>query len=63
MTELFKCKKSGTQCCAPKSLIREGSDSAGSRNDTHGQASQTGASPSSSYRPVLLTTTHHTTPS
>lgn len=23
MTELFKCRKSGTQCCAPKSVIRE----------------------------------------
>lgn len=23
MTDLFKCKKSGTQCCAPKSVIRE----------------------------------------
>ncbi|RZF44597.1 hypothetical protein LSTR_LSTR001355 [Laodelphax striatellus] len=23
MTELFKCRKTGTQCCAPKSLIRE----------------------------------------
>lgn len=23
MTELFKCRKSGTQCCAPKSMIRE----------------------------------------
>lgn len=23
MTDLFKCPKSGTQCCAPKSLIRE----------------------------------------
>lgn len=23
MTELFKCRKSGTKCCAPKSLIKE----------------------------------------
>lgn len=23
MTELFKCRKSGTKCCAPKSMIRE----------------------------------------
>ena len=23
MTELFRCHKSGTQCCAPKSMIRE----------------------------------------
>lgn len=23
MTEVFKCKKSGTKCCAPKSLIKE----------------------------------------
>lgn len=23
MTELFKCRKAGTKCCAPKTLIRE----------------------------------------
>lgn len=23
MTEVFKCRKAGTKCCAPKSLIRE----------------------------------------
>lgn len=23
MTEIFKCRKVGTKCCAPKSLIRE----------------------------------------
>lgn len=23
MTELFKCRKAGTQCCAPKSIIHE----------------------------------------
>jgi kallikrein len=23
MTDVFKCRKSGTQCCAPKSVIRE----------------------------------------
>lgn len=23
MTEVFKCRKMGTKCCAPKSLIRE----------------------------------------
>lgn len=23
MTEIFKCRKSGTKCCAPKSMIRE----------------------------------------
>lgn len=23
MTEIFKCRKAGTKCCAPKSLIRE----------------------------------------
>lgn len=23
MTEIFKCKKPGTKCCAPKSLIKE----------------------------------------
>ncbi|XP_046687888.1 protein masquerade isoform X2 [Homalodisca vitripennis] len=43
MTELFKCRKSGTQCCAPKSMIRElieqkngggGISSSASRNDS-----------------------------
>ncbi|XP_008487216.1 protein masquerade, partial [Diaphorina citri] len=36
MTEIFKCKKSGTQCCAPKSVIREVLDQKNgvSRNDT-----------------------------
>lgn len=23
MTDVFKCRKSGTKCCAPKSLIKE----------------------------------------
>lgn len=23
MTEIFKCRKIGTKCCAPKSIIRE----------------------------------------
>lgn len=23
MTEIFKCRKAGTKCCAPKTLIRE----------------------------------------
>ncbi|XP_069675785.1 protein masquerade-like [Periplaneta americana] len=40
MTDLFRCRKSGTQCCAPKSVIREqleqkqGGSSQLSRNDT-----------------------------
>ncbi|KAL1461117.1 hypothetical protein WDU94_013048 [Cyamophila willieti] len=36
MTEIFKCKKSGTQCCAPKSVIREVMDQKNgvTRNDT-----------------------------
>jgi plasma kallikrein len=40
MTELFKCRKAGTQCCAQKSLIRELLDQRSphppgvSRNDT-----------------------------
>lgn len=29
MTDLFKCKKSGTQCCAPKTKIQEKQDSMG----------------------------------
>ncbi|XP_049536358.1 protein masquerade [Anopheles darlingi] len=39
MTDLFKCKKSGTQCCAPKSKIQEVQMAAASKtkyNDTHG---------------------------
>ncbi|RVE52566.1 hypothetical protein evm_002685 [Chilo suppressalis] len=31
MTDVFKCKKSGTQCCAPKSRVQE---ALGGRNDT-----------------------------
>lgn len=23
MTEIFKCRKAGTKCCAPKSMIKE----------------------------------------
>lgn len=34
MTDLFKCKKSGTTCCAPKSRIQE-LQGLISRNDTH----------------------------
>ena len=39
MTELFRCRKSGTQCCAPKSMIRELQEqkngiAAQSRNET-----------------------------
>lgn len=34
MTELFKCKKSGTQCCAPKSKIQEQLDKH-NRNNTY----------------------------
>lgn len=39
MTDLFKCRKSGTQCCAPKSVIKEHLDKkngieSNSRNDT-----------------------------
>lgn len=26
MTDIFKCRKSGTKCCAPKSSIREAMD-------------------------------------
>lgn len=29
MTDLFKCKKSGTQCCAPKTKIQEKQDTMG----------------------------------
>lgn len=34
MTDLFKCKKSGTTCCAPKSRILEVQGTMMSRNDT-----------------------------
>lgn len=38
MTDLFKCRKSGTQCCAPKSVIRDHLDkknaNVNQRNDT-----------------------------
>lgn len=34
MTEMFKCKKSGTQCCAPKSKIQEQLDKH-NRNQTY----------------------------
>lgn len=34
MTDLFKCKKSGTQCCAPKTRILEVQGTMMSRNDT-----------------------------
>lgn len=44
MTDVFKCRKTGTQCCAPKSLIRDVLDSkspqgssslSNNRNDTY----------------------------
>ncbi|XP_066903796.1 protein masquerade-like, partial [Halyomorpha halys] len=53
MTDLFKCKKSGNQCCAPKSLIREDQSSI-SRNDT--------VQTTSSYRPTHYTTTSSIVP-
>jgi Clip-domain serine protease homolog masquerade len=34
MTEMFKCKKSGTQCCAPKTKIQEQFDK-NNRNNTY----------------------------
>lgn len=39
MTDLFKCRKYGTQCCAPKSIIRDHIEKknevdSNSRNDT-----------------------------
>ncbi|XP_052889416.1 protein masquerade [Anopheles moucheti] len=43
MTDLFKCKKSGTQCCAPKSKIQEVQQAAASKtkyNDTNGYPPQ-----------------------
>lgn len=37
MTDVFKCRKSGTKCCAPKSLIKEaisGKDEATEKEST-----------------------------
>nr|CAD7392921.1 unnamed protein product [Timema cristinae] len=58
MTELFQCRKSGTQCCAPKSIIRElqeqkSGNTAQQRNDTV----------DSSYRPTPPHVHHITVPS
>ncbi|XP_014240952.1 serine proteinase stubble [Cimex lectularius] len=61
MTELFKCKKSGTQCCAPKSITRgesiNNNENTISRNDTVLTSQQ-------SHRPVHPTVrppSHHST--
>lgn len=35
MTDLFKCKKSGTQCCAPKTKIQENLDKHNRQNYTY----------------------------
>lgn len=34
MTDVFKCKKSGTTCCAPKTRILEVQGTMGGRNET-----------------------------
>ncbi|KDR18860.1 Chymotrypsinogen B [Zootermopsis nevadensis] len=54
MTELFRCRKSGTQCCAPKSMIREMLDQ---RHGGNGQARNETVSPH--YRLPSAHTTGH----
>ncbi|KAJ8923868.1 hypothetical protein NQ315_010450 [Exocentrus adspersus] len=54
MTEIFKCKKAGTKCCAPKSLIKE---ALGQVEETHTEGS-TALSMGISYTtPTTLTVT------
>jgi len=48
MTDLFRCHKSGTQCCAPKSMIREVLDQKNS-----GTAQATNETFPPHYRPPL----------
>ncbi|XP_018399474.1 PREDICTED: serine proteinase stubble [Cyphomyrmex costatus] len=64
LTNLFKCKKQGHQCCAPKSLIREfhGGNSTEpvltNRNDTFHVTSQPYTTPlTTSYETTTITTT------
>lgn len=56
MTELFKCRKSGTKCCAPKYLIREAS---GYKEDestkTESSNSHTSETTTTSYAHAITT--------
>ncbi|XP_071647011.1 protein masquerade isoform X2 [Temnothorax longispinosus] len=68
LTSLFKCKKQGHQCCAPKSLIREfhGGNSTEpvltNRNDTFHVTSRPYTTPlPTSYETTTVTTTTTTT--
>lgn len=65
MTDLFKCRKTGTQCCAPKTRIQEmiGSkqqqnegQQAASKNDT--TSSYAPPSPYPTTTPIHVTTTY-----
>lgn len=49
MTDLFKCRKTGTQCCAPKSKIQEKLDN--KQQQTEGQQSISRNDTTSSYIP------------
>ncbi|KAL4705207.1 hypothetical protein ACJJTC_000205 [Scirpophaga incertulas] len=51
MTDVFKCKKSGTQCCAPKSKVQE---VAGDRNDSAPQPAPPAASAAPPTAPPML---------
>lgn len=59
MTELFKCRKSGTKCCAPKSMIREvmGFKEDGPIGQTDNTIQHTSSSQSSTTALAILPTT------
>ncbi|CAH0384577.1 unnamed protein product [Bemisia tabaci] len=66
MTDVFKCRKTGTQCCAPKSLIRDVLDSkspqgssslSNNRNDTYPVPFKPHYSPQLSTNQIVHTTT------
>lgn len=53
MTEVFKCRKSGTKCCAPKSLIKE---TIGQKDDTIKDSTMSVSLPYTTQSSVTLTT-------
>ncbi|XP_066158472.1 protein masquerade [Euwallacea fornicatus] len=57
MTEIFKCKKAGTKCCAPKSLIKE--TALGQIDDMHVKYTTTPSPGSVSFtlQPITMQTT------
>jgi len=57
MTEIFKCRKAGTKCCAPKSLIKEAA--LGQIDEMHTKYTTTpspGAGPPFTVQPVTMQT-------